>query len=55
MDTENFTSGLDVDACGIVDTVQTGLLPMNSLRNITAKLYKLNVYGEHWQLRPRIL
>ena len=50
MDTENFTSGLDVDACGIVDTVQTGLLPMNSLRNITAKLYKLNVYGAHWQL-----
>ena len=46
MDPENFKTGLDVDACGLVDTVQTSLLPENSLRDFTADLYKLNVYGQ---------
>ena len=46
MDPENFQTGLDVDACGLVDTVQTSLLPENSLRDFTADLYKLNVYGQ---------
>ncbi|RDX41896.1 hypothetical protein OH76DRAFT_1449067 [Lentinus brumalis] len=46
MDPENFKSGLDVDGCGLVDVVQTGLLPKNTMRNIRAELYKLNVYGE---------
>ena len=49
MDPENFKTGLDVDACGLVDTVQTGLLPEKKLRDIKAELYKLNVYGEHWR------
>ena len=46
MDPENFKTGLDVDACGLVDTVQTGLLPEKKLRDSIAELYKLNVYGQ---------
>ncbi|KAI0697070.1 hypothetical protein C8T65DRAFT_529747, partial [Cerioporus squamosus] len=52
MDPENFKTGLDVDDCGLVDTVQTGLLPDQPLRNIRAELYKLNVYDEGAFFKP---
>ena len=46
MDSYNFKTGLDVETCGLVDTVQTGLLPDYKRRTIMAELYKLNVYGQ---------
>ena len=52
MDPENFKTGLDVDTCGLVDTVQTSLQPEKTLRDSIAELYKLNVYGQSLYWSP---
>ncbi|KAM5535778.1 hypothetical protein V8D89_010592 [Ganoderma adspersum] len=49
MDSDNFMTGLDLDATGLRDVVRLGLLSAkDEKRVVRTELYKLNVYGE-WE------
>ncbi|PCH40469.1 hypothetical protein WOLCODRAFT_162377 [Wolfiporia cocos MD-104 SS10] len=46
LDTSEFATGFDPQRLGLLDTIRTDLFEGNERRNITAELYKLNVYGK---------
>ncbi|PIL33280.1 hypothetical protein GSI_04730 [Ganoderma sinense ZZ0214-1] len=53
MDTDDFMTGLDIEATGLRDAVQLGLLSdKDEKRGVRAELYKLNVYGEGAFFKP---
>ncbi|KAM5535776.1 hypothetical protein V8D89_010590 [Ganoderma adspersum] len=53
MDSDNFMTGLDLDATGLRDAVRLGLLSAkDEKRVVRAELYKLNVYGEGAFFKP---
>ncbi|PCH40476.1 hypothetical protein WOLCODRAFT_136899 [Wolfiporia cocos MD-104 SS10] len=47
LDTSEFMTGFDPQRLGLLDTIRTDLFEGNERRNITAELYKLNVYGKN--------
>ncbi|PIL33287.1 hypothetical protein GSI_04737 [Ganoderma sinense ZZ0214-1] len=53
MDVDDFMTGLDIEATGLREAVQLGLLSdKEETRGMRAELYKLNVYGEGAFFKP---
>ncbi|KAM5533680.1 hypothetical protein V8D89_012647, partial [Ganoderma adspersum] len=53
MDSDNFMTGLDLDATGLRDAVRLGLLSAKDEKRVMrTELYKLNVYGEGAFFKP---
>ena len=52
MDTSNFSVQFDLSNSGLIQTIESQLVPTQAekLMSIKAEIYKLNVYGEFYNL-----